>query len=516
MALAEYFSKDLLAISQALKKGSVEEFQSVLNKTIVGIAFDDDVQKPEGKATLDLSVRLISRLYPKINFINSVERNKNTEALIKLSKAINPKIEITDEKPSLILSIGKIKLPKALSDIPVFYIGSDGWVIKFSTSSPVGSGDSLIPFAAGSCACIGASNIFRHVFKDFLTDVEFDKDFSLSLITLLSGKENAKQISEVKVGEFILVGFGAIGNGAVWALANTPFVSGQLTIIEPENLDLSNLQRYVLAEERHIEKPKIEIPQEHINNSKLKLNVVQKTWAGFLSEKNIWVIPPVLISIDNAKDRVGVQSSLPKEIINSYTGDNLIGISRHYSFGEEACVVCTYMPTEKKKSFALEAAENLGLLQLNLPNINMEFQMAGYLYSNKGADDQLLQWIADANSIARSELEQYKGVPIQSFYSKFVCGGILMKMKKSESKSGTVEAPLAFQSALAGILLVSEFIIEKAGLRTDKLSTVTQFFPLAPVKDQINPRTFSFPKDVTGRCICADQDFITAYKTKWD
>ena len=30
MALAEYFSKDLLAISQALKKGSVDEFQGVL------------------------------------------------------------------------------------------------------------------------------------------------------------------------------------------------------------------------------------------------------------------------------------------------------------------------------------------------------------------------------------------------------------------------------------------------------------------------------------------------------
>lgn len=211
MALAEYFSKDLLAISQALKKGSVEEFQNVLNKTIVGIAFDDEVQKHEGKAAIDLSVRLISRLYPKIHFINFTGKNENTEKLIKLSQAINSKIEITEEKPSLILSIGNIKLPQPLSDVPLFYIGSDGWVSKFSTRNPVGSGDTLIPFAAGASACIGASNIFRYVFKDFLNDVEFDKDFSLSLITLLSGEENVKKISEVNVGEFILVGFGAIG-----------------------------------------------------------------------------------------------------------------------------------------------------------------------------------------------------------------------------------------------------------------------------------------------------------------
>ncbi|MES2680879.1 MAG: E2 ligase fold family C protein [Bacteroidota bacterium] len=520
MALAEYFSKDLLAISQALKKGSVQEFESTLNKTVIGIAFDNEIEKREGKAAIELTVRLLSRLYPKINFIYSGDLKGSGDELIKLSKAINSKIEITDEKPSLILSIGGTQLPETFTDISTFYIGSDRWVSKFSTKKPVGSGNSDVPLAAGAAACIGASNIFRHVFKDFLSDVEFDNDFSLSLISLSLGEENSDELSEMDLGDFILVGFGAIGNGAIWALANAPSLKGQLTIVEPEILELSNLQRYVLAEERHKEQLKIEIPKEYIKNPNIKLNVIQNTWAEFANGNSDWKNSFVLISIDNAKDRVGVQSSLPRKIINSYTGDNLIGISRHLNFGEEACVVCTYMPTGQAKSFALQVAENLGIHNVKLPpnvlpNITMEFIIGGYLHSNKGADDQLLQWIADENSIDRAELEQFKDIPVRDFYSRFVCGGVLMEMKKNGNKVGTVEAPLAFQSALAGILLISEFMLEKADARKNNVSNVTQVFPLAPIKNEMNPRNTFFEKDGTGRCICSDSAFIKAYKKKY-
>jgi len=77
MTLAEYFSKNLLAISQVLKNGTSEQFQSVLNNAVIGIAFDDECKTSEGKATLDLTIRLVARLYPKIKLIDLTTKNKD-------------------------------------------------------------------------------------------------------------------------------------------------------------------------------------------------------------------------------------------------------------------------------------------------------------------------------------------------------------------------------------------------------------------------------------------------------
>lgn len=515
MALAEYFSKNLLAISQVLKSGTSEQLHGVLNNTVIGIAFNDDCETPEGKAALDLVIRLHARLYPKLRLIDLTKKNKDRSIeLKKLATSINSKIEMVEEEPSVVIIIGNSSVERKITPGPIFYIGSNEWIAKFSSENPMGSGQSSNVFGAGVAACIGASNVFRYIFSDFLSEPEFDEEFSLSLITLSIGTENFPTKTKfIDLGEFSLIGFGAIGNGVIWALSQSSFIKGVLTVVEPENLETTNLQRYVLAEERHIGKPKIKMTQEFLKSSAVKLNLVQNNWAHYLNVEGNWANETVLVAIDNAKDRIGVQASLPKQLINSYTENNLIGISRHYDFINEACLVCTYMPNEEKKSFALQVCENLGITKLVIPE--MEKLMGGYLYSNIGADDRFLKWIADANEIEISELEKFKGIPVVDFYSKVVCGGMLMELRKSEVIIESIEAPLAFQSALAGILELAELVINKTGLRQQRLPTKTHFHPLNPVKLGVNPYNHSFTKDITGRCICADKDFIKAYITKW-
>lgn len=508
MALADYFSKNLLAISQALKKGSSEQFEATLNQAVVGIVFDDAVEKPEGGAMLDLTVRLLSRLYPKLKFVDRRSRGSNFK-FTELCKSINSRIELVDDEPTVNIVIGTTPLENAtLNGRPAFYIGSDQWVAKFSPNNTVGCGDSSNVFGAGVASCVGVANVFRYVFREFISDVQFDKEFSLSLINL--ELESAENISDelIDLEDFTLVGFGAIGNGVIWALSRTPFVKGRLTIVEPEEVDITNLQRYVLAEEQHIGRPKIQIAQEHLINSDLELTPVKDNWVGYLNSKNTWLERSVLVAIDNVNDRIAIQSSLPKEIINSYTENNLVGIARHKAFGEEACLVCTYMPSERQKSYSQQVSDNLRLS-------HMEPQIRNYLHYSLPADEQLIKWIADANTIDVSELEKFKGIPVSDFYAKVVCGGVLMELKKDCLKTETLEAPLAFQSTLAGILLLAEKVIATGNLRRKSLPTITHFHPLFPLKPGTNPHSHSFSKDSSSRCICSDSDFLNAYKNKW-
>lgn len=510
MALASYFSKDALAFSQVLKKATNNDFESTLDSHVIEIAFDNSIRNGEGSISLDLAIRLLSRLYPKIRISDLTNENHEiVEKLIEKALAINSNIEITQETPTVSLVIGSTALDH---DNPrqIVYIGSDHWIAKLSLDHPVGVGDSNLPFAAGASVCIGVSNVFRFVFKELMDNFELDNDVNFSLINLCQTEETEKnKISQIDIDGTILVGFGAIGNGFIWALSNTPKTKGRLTIIDPEKIELSNLQRYCLAEEKNIDFSKINIAENLFQKTEIVLDIFEDNWAQYLKSFGNWKNELVCIGIDSAKDRIAIQSSLPKSILNAYTESNLIGISRHFDFVDNTCLSCCYLPHEKVKSYSLIVAENL-----RIPN--EELRIRDYLYHEKPVDRQLLELVAKANSVELEDLLHYEGQNINNFYSTVVCGGYLLSKSNSNGEAINIEAPLAFQSAFAGILLASELIISKLELRGTDFKNHTQLYPLTPIKIVSNPYNHSTEKDKTGRCICNDKDFKKAYINKWN
>ncbi len=509
MALATYFSKDALAFSQVLKKATNEKFESILNSHIVEIAFDNCIKDGEGSFSLDLAIRLLSRLYPKIRISDLTNENHEiVEKLTEKALAINSRIEITQESPTISLVIGSTSLDIKNSH-PILYVGSDYWIAKLSSEHPVGSGISNLPFAAGASVCIGASNIFRFIFQELINDFELDNDINLSLINLKQTEELEKyEINQIDIDGTILVGFGAIGNGYIWALSNTLNIKGRLTIIEPEKIELLNLQRYCLAEEKHISLPKVRIAENLFQKTGIELNLFEGNWAEYLNSNGNWKNELVCVGVDSAKDRIAIQSSLPKSILNAYTEKNLIGITRHSNFVESACLSCCFIPEQKIKGRSLIVAENL-----KIPH--QEPLIRELLYLDMPVDRKLIELVAEANSVEINELLQYEGQNINNFYSTVVCGGYLLSKSNSNDEVIDIEAPLAFQSTLAGILLASELIISKLELRSTEFKNHTQLHPLFPIKRDINPYNHTIEEDKTGRCICNDEDFKKAYINKW-
>jgi hypothetical protein len=510
MALASYFSKDILAFTQVLKKATNDEFESILNSHIVEIAFDNSIKDGVGSVSLDLAIRLLSRLYPKIRISDLTNENQEiVEKLTEKALTINSKIEITQETPTVSLVIGSTALANDNLH-QIIYIGSDYWIAKLSLENPVGNGSSNLPFAAGASVCIGVSNVFRFVFKELIDDCELDNDVNLSLINLTQTDELEKnEIDQIDIDGTILVGFGAIGNGFIWALSNTPNIKGRFTIIDPEKIERSNLQRYCLAEEKHIEISKVQIAENLFRDTEIELNPFEGDWAKYLNSNGNWNNELVCIGVDSAKDRIAIQSSLPKSILNAYTENNLIGITRHSNFVESACLSCGFIPKQKVKSYSLIVAENL-----KIPS--QEPLIRKYLYNDTPVNRELIELVAKANSVERNELLQYEGQNISNFYSTVVCGGYLLSKSNSNGEVIDIEAPLAFQSTLAGILLASELIISKLEFRSTKFKNHTQLHPLFPIKRDINPYNHTTDKDKTGRCICNDEDFKKVYMNKWN
>lgn len=510
MALASYFSKDVLAFSQVLKKATNKEFVSILNSHIVELAFDNSIKGGEGSVSLDLAIRLLSRLYPKIKISDLTnENNEIVKQLTEKALSINSKIEIKQETPTISLVIGSTSLDIKNSR-PILYVGSDYWIAKLSSENPVGSGSSNLPFAAGASVCIGVSNVFRFIFKELSEGFELDNDVNLSLINLNQTEALEKnEISQIDIDGTILVGFGAIGNGFIWALSNIPSIEGNFTIIDPEKIELSNLQRYCLIDEKHIDIPKVDIAKDFFKENGIELHLFQCDWAKYLNSTGNWNNQLVCVGVDSKKDRIAIQSSLPKTILNAYTESNLIGISRHFNFVDSTCLSCGFIPKEKVKDYSLVVSENL-----KIPS--QERLIRDYLYHNMPVDRKLIELVAKANSVEINELLHYEGQNISNFYSTIVCGGYLLSKSNSNGEVIDIETPLAFQSALAGILLASELIISKLEFRNIEFKNHTQLYPLDPIKRDINPYNHTTDKDKTGRCICNDEDFKKVYVNKWD
>lgn len=510
MALANFFHKDALAISQVLRDQNTESFKEILSEHIVCIAFDKKaIASDEGKCLLDLSIRLLARLYPKVNF-KSLNGNYNNEIekFKSQAKEINPQIDfIENEEPSVVLVIGETKFE--LEDIPTFYIGSDGWITKFSNSYPIGLGDTNNPFGAGAAACFGAVNVFRFIFNDSLDENVLDQTFDFSLKSFQKVKEypDQKSLVDTNLDELHLIGIGAIGNGAIWALSKIDALKGDIHLIDHEKLTKSNLQRYVLADQSNKGNKKVHLGANYFEQSNVDVFPHYNRWETYLQNEKNWNFENLGVCVDSAEDRIKIQGSLPKTITNAYTDIKLLGISRHINFIDEPCLACAYVPTEKKKDYSVKVAESLSLG-------DHEKKIREYLYYSKPVDKQILNLIAEANNIPLDKISEFEGIKLDEFYSEVVCGGILMDISGSKNPNEQFEAPLAFQSALAGILLASEILIQKNDLRKKKLPSSSQINILAPL-NQYQPNHFNLEKNDYGNCICGDEDYKNAYIEKW-
>lgn len=518
MALAKYFSKDLLAINRLISTNQTL-LQNKLLSSLITIAFDENaVNTLEGNYGLDLIIRLLSRLYPKLKIVDlSKKNNKKRDELISLANDINSKIEIISDNSSIenIYLVAGYSNKKINSKGTIIYFGSKNWISKYSISKIQRFGRSQNPFGCGMAACIAASNIFRHVFSDYLKNMPLDKEFELSVYSLNMEPNNNPTLNSVKFNDVIIVGIGAIGNGIIWALSNFKDLKGDIKLVDSETVKLSNLQRYVLFKEKDEEKIKVEIANKFFNQKKLKVETLRGKWNDYIKNRNNWDINCVAVSIDNEKDRIGIQSSLPNFIFNSFTEPESIGISRHKNFSIDPCLACSYIPSQRKKDFINEVADNC--------NIPYKSEMVKDYY-NLGKTvndiwppkykDSLLSVIAKSNKIDVSKLIHFNGMKIDQFYSDFVCGGVILELSNTEIEINNVDAPLAFQSAMAGILLASELV--KHFMATDlKQEHRTDFYHLAPIEKIYNPYHRIIEKDKTNRCLCRDIDFVNRYNKKW-
>ena len=495
MALGDFFHRDAVAISQVLQGFETDVFIEQLEGVRVAIAFGDQAATSrDGRELVELSVRLAARLYPSLTFATDPAADSYADEMMILAMSINPNIEVSVRGThDVVLAIGA---DAPAVDAPTIFAGCDGWLGRIGTKSPCRTSDQGNPFGAGFAACLAAANLFRFLFlpegKHLL-----DEDISFPPDADMFPSLTAAALTE----PLVLVGAGAVGNSAAWALARTPF-KGEIWLIDPETIELSNLQRYVLCGRSDEDGVKVEIAAREFESA-LQPFPFHGTWASFL-ERHGFQWDRVLVALDSSHDRRAVQASLPRWIANAWTQMGDLRVSSHAFLGPGACLACLCLPTQVSASEDQVIADGLKIPQ-------KQTRVRFLLGSGQGTDREICEAIATTWGIPASRLEPYVNRPIRDLWVEGVCGGGIIPLGEVGATPRELQAPLAFQSALAGVLLAFETVSDLLNAGSQRKTIVRRADLLRPLGDS-SPQ--SALKDGTGRCICEDPDFVAAYRDK--
>lgn len=486
MALAPFFERVFGALGGHLAI-SRESLTTALQGVTVGINLGDDLQQNDIWIA-ELATNLVARLYPRIAITGpDVQASK----LRDLALSINPNIEFMGNTPNtatIAVGVGDTR--------GELFPSASGWVARLNHKAAKRSGPSN-PYSAGSAASFACAELFRQIFLK----TSPERDISVSLIKFDRTTGAAWELKPTDLGDVLFVGAGAVGNAALWALGRDKKLRGEITVVDPEAVELSNLQRYVLAQNVDIGKAKTELAERELKNTKLKVKTAQLKLDKFAETPKNRKIPTTVVSVDNVDGRRVAQALLPRLVINGWTGDHGLGSSWHVFSHDAACLACLYHPRARGVSATEQAAKALGLTP----------DRAALLWvTHQPLSDADIHAAADALGVKESVLNPWRGRYLGDFYTDVVCGAVPLDV----TGVGRVEmVPLAHQSALAGLLMATE-LLKRTQTSLEKLS---QRETLVSWDDIIRPppSIWKKPRPREPGCICGDEIYQSVYRKKW-
>ena len=238
-----------------------------------------------------------------------------------------------------------------------------------------------------------------------------------------------------------------------------------------------------------------------LSGTSLRVASHQRRWGAFLGERRDWGLGTVAVALDTAQDRRAVQASLPRRTLNAWTQPGDLGVSRH-DFLDGACLACLYLPDR-----AVPHEDEIVAAALGLADVRM---VRGMLHAGTPVNRSLLEQVSAARGVELEKLLPYDGLPLRAFYGKAVCGTAIFG--GGNKGDGAMAVPMAFQSALAGVLLAAEVVIDAARLRSRRVPVATKLDLLRPVPAVLTVPAAKAPRN---RCICQDPDYVGAYRAKY-
>jgi len=393
--------------------------------------------------------------------------------------------------------------------IPGVWVGSNNWVAKLSSLNPQEIRSRINPVGAYTAATLAVSEAWKRILVPLQEHIKFIKiapldgtlNFSTIDYTTNGNGANPAMPEKVDLKRVTMIGLGAGGGAAAYTLASIPKVYGTITLIDPDEIEPSNLNRYVYADyyEAKERKPKVELIKKLFKaNNGITFKAIHKPFNDAIDELEVKDYELVLAAVDNRETRRGIQDETPKIIIDAAATGKGDFYNWRMIFGETECMFCKHPQNKKDKDIeqAVQLSRKLGLS----PEDWLNKSSNNHIFTTKDVENISLK-IEDR----RVEVELPKvGQRFQEWFKKN-CGRL--KLPNIEG-----EIPIPFAPIMAGILQAGEAIKE-------------QLFPEHTLKGYYwNTLTAKFNPNIIPRLnppkkecsFCSNKIFKEQYQRRWN
>lgn len=475
----------------------------------VGLRAGRDAEVPA--CGFEFAANLLARLYPRI--VVDGPPGLRTLAAERI-RAINPRCELLPADASAEVWLRWASEP----DDEAVTVWASG--ANVALDAELGDFGDPEPSAALIAGALGVGEVFRQVFAPELgpRGRRTGTPFTFNVVTLASPCALPTPLTAIDLGRVALVGAGAIGQAATLTLAETR-ARGRIVVIDPESVELSNLQRYVLSSDQDVGGRKTKLAITKLRAAGMVTNGVDRQWDVSMADGTF---DAVLVALDSERDRVGVAASLPGAIYNAWTQERDLGWSRHEQFGSKACLACLHWPTQPRphqhETIAAELGQHplrvLAYLVARLPagvplpadRIPVTPLIPAPPEVNEWTQRSILDDVATAAQADADQLAPWRERPLHEFHQEAICAGALLDLDLAADQPPAL-VPLAHQSAIAGIMLATQALVgREPELRELRPSAIEGRLNVLDRLPQVMPR----PRDRTRGCICSDTDFLAA------
>lgn len=367
--------------------------------------------------------------------------------------AINPAVLTSELIPraSVHVRVGPGPVGKADFNLVSSALGWSGHVGQH----PVGTlGTDGNPVGAYVAACLAAGEVFKFVRAVGAEHGEFAQGLWLDAFAL--GLREAPELgphlpSDLPTPAFVLPGVGAVGSAFLQVLYALPGLRAMAELVDgdPDGVDLTNLNRYILFGVPHLGSMKASTAAGFFSGTSLRVHGTDTTFEAWRAADPSRPLGLLISGVDKNRARHALQDALPERVLGASTFEMRAQLNLYVPQEGGPCLRC-HNPVE-------DATPDAIIRQRLLAQAPAERAQ-----------------LAQAQGMAPEVLEEYLMDPAAH------CGKVSGDMlRRFDTATGQHEWSVGFVSVLAGTLLAAEYLklaLGKPTLDVDSNRFLFQFW----------------------------------------
>lgn len=347
MSLTEALNRTLLLIRDHLRPDTPDDVLvgSLVGTKVTIVADERNLSSHSAQSAFVTAAILMARMGLTVSFVAPNVPLLGNQPPLGPGQLITSLTELGDDLlPDVSFprsTLGQLTdLAIVLGDTPwsgqacqLVHLNADDWSGEIISEGPQPWRSGDWPFGALAAAALAAGEAFKYAMRKLRPYAQHKPSFDLFFAATAATKFDVAPAGTNRTNNlmaFDLISGGAITQSTLYTLARIPGIHGTGRVIEPENGDLTNLNRYMLMRRsrRHLLKAK-DIATQHLGELKITPVIIRFKESDHPEVEGLR--PAVLVGVDHIPTRWQVQRVQPNWLGIGATTHYQVVVSLHRS-----------------------------------------------------------------------------------------------------------------------------------------------------------------------------------------